>query len=101
MRDTQTQPLTQIEFSPEDHEIAERVAQHLGYEQYAYTSTSALWGLFCLPENPAHARVKPSPRQLKFPPYVDGCVIRTKELGILFVQSLEDLHLNAHGEEDR
>jgi hypothetical protein len=77
-----TQPLTQVEFAESDFEIAERVAKRLGYSQTAYTSTSALWGLFCLPD---HASMR------------EGCVIKTKELGIMFVQTLKDLNLDAEG----
>jgi hypothetical protein len=44
--------LTQVEMTDTDILIAEQMARKLGYEQTAYTSTSALWGLFCLPENP-------------------------------------------------
>jgi len=88
----QTPPLTQVEFTQGDHRIAERVAKHLGYEQYVYTSTSALWGLFCLPENPATA--KPGQRTQH------ACIIKTKELGFLVVQLLEDLGLNDYGRKD-
>jgi len=89
-----TQPLTQLEFSGNDFKIAQRVAEHLGYQQTAYTSTSALWGLFCLKENPATWR---GPRQA----LMDGCVIKTRELGLMFVQTLEDLHLDAKGRIER
>lgn len=80
---TNTQPLTQLEFTERDHEIAEAMAERLGYKQTAYTSTSALWGLFCLPENPATAKRGEATR--------GGCIIRTRELGLLFVQCNEDL----------
>jgi hypothetical protein len=73
-----TPTLTQVEFTPDDHDVAERIARRLGYTQYAYTSTSQLWGLFCL-------RDRPSQRA--------GCIIRTRELGFLFVQDVEDLNL--------
>ena len=76
--------LTQLPFEPADFPIAERIARDLGYRQTAYTSTSTLWGLFCLRENPATwtgAR-----RALQA-----GCVIKTAELGFLFVQDTEDL----------
>jgi hypothetical protein len=85
--------LTQLEFKPEDFDIAERVARRLGYEQTAYTSTSALWGLFCLPENPATWR---GPRQA----LSGGCIIKTKELGFMFVQNLEDLHMADDDDDD-
>lgn len=84
---TETQPLTQVEFTEADHDVAERVARALGYQQTAYTSTSALWGLFCLPENPEHGRG----------PYVERCIIKTRELGIVVVQTLEDLGLEDDG----
>lgn len=71
-----TQPLTQVEFSGDDFAKAERIARRLGYTQTAYTTTSALWGLFCL-------RDRPTQRQ--------GCIIKTRELGLMFVQDLEDL----------
>lgn len=76
------QLLTQLEFSPGDFERAEVLASRLGYKQTAYTSTSSLWGLFCLPENPEHDRG----------PRCGGCIVKTRELGLLFVQDLEDLH---------
>ena len=70
-------PITQDEFAEKDFEIAEKIARRLGYTQTAYTSTSALWGLFCLPDHADHRA---------------GCIIKTKEFGLLFVQDLEDLH---------
>jgi len=78
-----TQPLTQIEFSETDHARAAELARRLGYEQTAYTSTSGLWGLYCLRENPEHARRRGLP-------LANGCIIRTRELGLMFVQTLED-----------
>jgi hypothetical protein len=86
--------LTQLEFEADDFDIAKRVARRLGYEQTAYTSTSALWGLFCLPENPATWH---GPRQA----LSGGCIIKTKELGFLFVQNLEDLHMADDGRPER
>lgn len=74
--------LTQLEFSECDHGRAEAIAIALGYEQFAYTSTSALCGLLCLPENPATAR--------RCQRTTGGCVIKTRELGFLFVQDGED-----------
>lgn len=86
----QVPPITQREFIGDDFTAAERMAKHLGYRQYAYTSTSALWGLFCLPENPAHTdRLE----NRKHPPYVGGCIIMTQEFGLLFVQDAEDMRL--------
>ena len=75
---TDAPPLTQLEFTGDDFDVAEQIARRLGYTQTAYTSTSALWGLFCL-------RGRASQRA--------GCVIRTRELGWLFVQDVEDLNL--------
>lgn len=84
MRD-ETQALTQLEFDGDDFAKAEGIAKALGFEQTAYTSTSALWGLFCLPENPAYAKRGQRTDA--------GCIIKTRELGFLFVQDGEDLHL--------
>lgn len=82
MSKPETQPLTQEEFTERDFQIAERVAKRLGFSQTAYTSTSALWGLFCLPD---HARMR------------EGCIIKTRELGLMFVSTLEDLNLGPDG----
>ena len=68
--------LTQLAFTDKDTTRAEKIARRLGYTQWAYTSSSALWGLFCLPDRPTQHR---------------GCVIKTRELGFLFVQDCEDL----------
>jgi hypothetical protein len=78
MEATATQTLTQVEFEGSDFDKAEAIAAALGYSQTAYTSTSALWGLFCLADN---AEMH------------EGCVIKTRELGFLFVQNGEDLHM--------
>lgn len=88
MRD-ETQNLTQVEFDDKDFDVAARVAKRLGYQQTAYTSSSALWGLFCLPENPEYAKKGEATRP--------GCIIKTKELGLMFVQNLEDLGLDQNG----
>jgi hypothetical protein len=77
--DLPTPPLTQIEFSRDDHDVAQRIAARLGYTQTAYTSTSALWGLFCLRDRAGDRA---------------GCIIKTRELGFLFVQDVEDLNLD-------
>jgi hypothetical protein len=74
-----------LEFEPDDFPKAEGIARALGFEQTAYTSTSALWGLFCLPENPRYARRGQATE--------GGCIIKTAELGFLFVQDGEDRHL--------
>lgn len=80
-----SQTLTQVEFEPADFIKAEAIAGALGYEQTAYTSTSALWGLYCLPENPDYAKKGQATK--------GGCIIKTLELGLLFVQGGEDVHL--------
>lgn len=83
MSTTTTQILTQLEFSERDFALAEDMAKRLGYEQTAYTSKSALIGLYCFPEKPAYAKRGQATR--------GGCIIRTQELGLLFVQNSEDL----------
>lgn len=86
-----TQKLTMLEMSEDQIRLAERAAKRLGYTQTAYTSTSALLGLFCLPENPEYSRG----------PVCAGCFVQTLELGLLFVQDLEDLRLDALNEIQR
>lgn len=88
---TETQPLTQVEFDDDDFAKAEQIAKALGYKQTVYTSTSALWGLFCLPENPAFVK--------RGEQVHGGCIIKTKELGLLFVQDGEDRGLGYNWEE--
>lgn len=84
--------LTPIEFNEQDHDRAQEIAERLGYEQTAYTSSSALWGLFCLPENPANHGVPLTYGARRFkPPYVHGCVIKLREFGLVFVQTADDL----------
>ena len=85
-----TPTLTQEEFTEADFPIAERVAKRLGYGQTAYTSTSSLWGLFCLRENP---RTWQGPRRA----LEEACIIKTKEFGLMIVQTLEDLNLGPDG----
>ena len=75
--------IRQLEFESEDLHKAEAVAAALGYRQTAYTSSSDLWGLYCLPENPEHAKG----------PIRGGCIIKTAQFGLMFVQYLEDLQL--------
>lgn len=75
----QTPSLTQLEFTDTDIALAERIAARLGFTQTAYTSTSQLWGLYCLPDHAGHKH---------------GCIIKTRELGFLFVSDLEDLQLH-------
>ena len=76
MRTETAPPLTQLEFEETDFPIAEKIAQRLGFTQTAYTSTSGLWGLFCLPDR-ANQR--------------HGCIIKTRQFGFLFVADLEDM----------
>jgi hypothetical protein len=87
--------LTQVEFTKSDLEKAEEIAKALGYKQTAYTSTSALWGLFCLPENPR------APLYSLAAPTNGGCIIKTRELGFLFVQDGEDRGLGFNWSEAR
>lgn len=69
-----------------DIAFAERIARRLGYTQTAYTSTSELWGLYCLPDRQGQRK---------------GCVIKTANLGFLFVADLEDLNLHDLATEER
>jgi hypothetical protein len=73
-RDSAGPPLTQVEFGERDREKAERIARRLGYTQTVYTTSSALWGLFCLPDRATQRR---------------GTIIKTRELGLLFVQDVD------------
>ena len=72
------QDLTMLQMSNDDVTAAIVVAKRLGYSQHCYTSTSGLWGLFCL----AHYKGQRT-----------GCIVKTQEMGLLFVQTLEDLQL--------
>lgn len=84
----QAPPLKEVEMTQAEIELCERAAAKLGYTQTAYTSTSELWGLFCLRDS-ANDR-KPA-----------GCFIKTANLGILFVADLEDWQLHDLAEEGR
>lgn len=120
------QLLTQVEYDEDDFPIAEALAKRLGYEQTAYTSTSTLWGLFCLPESPETVRGRRCTKCQDRPGYDGlgrpckhcrgdgwitpprpwlqtrgGCIIKTRELGLLFVQNLEDLHARDLEQGDR
>lgn len=109
--------IDQIEFGESDFPIAEQIAKRLGYQQTAYTSTSALWGLFCLRDNPEHSggyhafdngapsnfdsncrrcggKCRDSVHNLRLNFLTGGCVIKTKQFGFMFVADLEDLHLD-------
>ena len=78
--------IEQVEMTEKEIEFCERAAARLGYTQTAYTSTSGLWGLFCLPDHAKHRK---------------GCFIKTKQFGIMFVADLEDLQLHDLAEEER
>lgn len=75
-------PITQLEFDESDFVVAERIARKLGYTQTVYTTSSSLWGLFCL-------RAQPEQRA--------ACIIKTAEFGLMVVMDLEDLNLHADG----
>lgn len=79
-------PITALEMTEQEIEFAERIAARLGFTQTAYTSTSGLWGVFCLPDRQGHKH---------------GCVILTKQFGFLFVADLEDCQLHELAEEER
>lgn len=81
-------PITQLEMTEADIELAERAAARLGYSQTAYTSTSGLWGLFCMRDSATDR--KPA-----------CCFIKTAEFGLLRVSCLEDLQLHDLVEEER
>lgn len=78
--------ITQLEMSDKDIEFAEQIASKLGFTQTAYTSSSQLWGLYCLPDHTRHRH---------------GCIIKTKELGFLFVADCEDMQLHDLAEKER
>ncbi len=81
-----TPKITQLEMTESDIDFADKIAKSLGFTQTAYTSTSQLWGLYCLPDHTKHKH---------------GCIIKTKELGFLFVSDLEDLQLHDLAEMER
>jgi len=78
--------ITPLELTEKEIELCERAAKRIGFTQTAYTSTSGLWGLFCLPDHAKHR---------------EGCFIKTAEFGIMFVSDLEDLQLHDLAEEAR
>ena len=78
--------ITQLEFKDNDFKNSESIAKQLGFKQTAYTSTSELIGLFCIIDGEQYKRGKKS-----------GCIIKSKELGFLFVQHLEDLGIDEGG----
>lgn len=79
-------PITALEMTDADIEFAEQFAKQLGFTQTAYTSTSGLWGLFCLPDHSSHKH---------------GCIILTKQFGFLFVADLEDCQLHELAEQEK
>ena len=86
--------IEQVEMTEAEIEFAERIGRRMGYEQLAYTSSSSLWGVFCLNENPA--TWTGSPQALKA-----GCIIKTKQFGFMFVADLDDLQMHDLAEEER
>lgn len=78
--------ITQLEMSEAQIEFAEKVARRLGYSQTAYTSSSALVGLFCLRDRATQKA---------------GCLVQTAEFGLMFMQDLEDLNLHPEAERQR
>lgn len=82
----QPPPITPVELSEPEIALCERAAKRLGFTQTAYTSSSGLWGLFCLPNRPTQR---------------EGCFIKTRQFGIMFVSDLEDLQLHDLAEEAR
>lgn len=68
----ETQALTQVGPDRFDFDKAESLAARLGYTQTAYTSTSDLWGLFCMRDSGTDRKL-------------EGCIIQTLELGLMFV----------------
>lgn len=115
--------ITPVEMSEQDIAFAERIAAKLGYSQTAYTSTSSLWGLFCLQDNPAHTtqhvfessnesafdsncrkcggKCRDSVHNIRLNYRAKGCLIKTVEFGFLFVADLEDLQLHDLADEAR
>jgi hypothetical protein len=84
MKSEQPPSLTQLEMSEAEVSLCEEAAKRLGYEQTAYTSSSMIWGLYCLPENP----------KFRNKPHRGGVFMKTAELGILFVAGLDDLQFH-------
>jgi hypothetical protein len=78
--------INQVEMTDKEIGLCERAAKRLGYTQTAYTSSSGLWGLFCLPDHSKHRH---------------GCFIKTKQFGIMFAADLEDLQLHDLVDEER
>ena len=73
--------LTQREFTDKDFEGAKKLADILGYgESTAYTSTSDLIGLHCMPDQQQYGSG-----------LMGGSIIATEEFGLMFVQTVEDI----------
>lgn len=107
--------IDQIEMTDADIEFAERIAKRLGFRQTAYTSSSALWGLYCLRDNPQEmgkhvyqgngkgfdancatcgGKDRDSVHTLRPNYRFDGCIIKTRQFGFLFVADLEDMQMH-------
>lgn len=67
--------LTMVEMSEAQLARAQEVAKRLGFSQTAYTSTSAVPGLFCLPDHSQHRH---------------GVLVQTNELGLVWLADMED-----------
>lgn len=92
-------PITPLEMSEQDIDRAVEAALRMGYEQTAYTSSSGLWGLFCINENPS--MLPPKSKERHHPPYTKGCFIKTAEFGLMFVQDLDDLQAHDLADAER
>lgn len=77
--------LSQLEMTDADLAFAQEMAKRLHFRQTVYNSTSALIGLYCLPDSADHKC---------------GCIIKTKELGFLFVADCEDLKFHDLAEKE-
>ena len=69
-----------LPFEDDDFEKAEIFAKELGYEQTAYTSHGVFNELACIADREDYEDGKRS-----------GCIIKTAQLGFVFVQTDEDL----------
>lgn len=114
--------ITQLEMTERDIEFAEEIAARLGFTQTAYTTSSALWGLFCLRDNPEHigrhvwepiskdfdpncrkcgGKYRDSVHAVRTNYAMSGCIIKTAEFGFMFVADLEDLQAHDLNDEQR
>lgn len=78
--------LTQLEMTGSDLDFAQKMAKRMHFTQTSYNSTSQLIGLFCLPNSRDHKH---------------GCIIKTRELGFLFVADCDDLCFHDLANEER